>query len=118
MRPVDDIPPIEDAAYEQKVLRSFVRDGRLVRIPARERKKRVVLRWLLDRVFPVDDPVDAPVDERDVNMRIALVHADVSSLRRYLVDAGLVTRAGMAYRRAPAPSPRPRDAEAGGPPFV
>jgi len=116
MRPMDDIPPIEDPAYEQKVLRSFIRDGRLVRIPARERKKRVVLRWLLDRVFPVDEPVD----ERDVNMRIALVHADVSSLRRYLVDAGLVTRAGMVYRRAPAesPPPRPRDAEDGGPPFV
>src|SRR6185369_16675781 len=93
---VDDIPPIEDAAYEEKVLRSFVRGGRLVRIPARERKKRVVLRWLLDTVFPDD----TPVDERDVNMRIALVHADISSLRRYLVDAGLVTRERMVYRRA------------------
>jgi hypothetical protein len=112
MRPVDDIPPIEDAAYEQKVLGSFVRAGRLLRIPARERKKRVVLRWLLDRVFPDDEPVD----ERDVNIRIALLHADVSSLRRYLVDAGLVTRAGMVYRRVP-PTP-PRDAEAGGPPGV
>ena len=112
MRPVDDIPPIEDAAYEQKVLRAFVRDGRLTRIPARERKKRVVLRWLMDRVFPDDDPID----ERDVNMRIALVNPDVSSLRRYLVDAGLVTRAGMVYRRVPPV--RPREPEPGGPPFV
>jgi len=93
---VDDIPAIEDPAYEEKVLRSFVRGGRLVRIPARERKKRVILRWLLDAVFP-----DAtPVDERDVNMRLALLHPDVSSLRRYLVDAGLVTRDRMVYRRA------------------
>jgi len=96
MSPVRDIPPIEDQAYEEKVLRSFVRGGRLVRIPARERKKRVILRWLLDTVFPDAEPLD----ERDVNMRLALVHADVSSLRRYLVDAGMVTRDRMVYRRA------------------
>jgi hypothetical protein len=97
---MDDIPPIEDPAYEQKVLRSFVRDGRLVRIPARERKKRVILRWLLDRVFPDMEPVD----ERDVNMRIAIWHPDVSTLRRLLIDTGLATRSGMVYRRAvPAP---------------
>lgn len=96
MSPVHDIPPIEDPAYEEKVLRSFVRGGRLVRIPARERKKRVILRWLMNTVFPDSEPVD----ERDVNMRLALVHADVSSLRRYLVDAGMVTRDRMVYRRA------------------
>ena len=112
MRPVDDTPPIEDPAYEQKVLRAFVRDGRLVRMPARERKKRVILRFLLDRVFPTDEPVD----ERDVNMRLAIWNPDVSSLRRYLVDAGLVSREGMVYRRVtPAP---PRDPDPGGPPFV
>jgi hypothetical protein len=103
MSPVRDIPPIEDPIYEEKVLRSFVRAGRLVRIPARERKKRVILRWLLDTVFP-----DAlPVDERDVNMRLALVHHDVSSLRRYLVDAGLVSRDRMVYRRVEPPSGAP-----------
>jgi hypothetical protein len=103
MSPMRDIPSIEDPAYEEKVLRAFIRDGRLVRIPARERKKRVILRWLLDRVFPDDEPVD----ERDVNMRLAIWHPDVSSLRRYLVDSGFVTRDGQVYRRAlPAP-PRP-----------
>ena len=112
MRVVDDIPPIEDPAYEQKVLRAFIRGGRLVRMPARERKKRVVLRWLLDHVFPNDEPVD----EREVNARLAIWNPDVSSLRRYLVDAGFVTRAGMVYRRVP-PAP-PRDPDPAGPPFV
>ena len=111
MRLMDHIPPIEDPAYEQKVLRAFVRDGRLVRMPARERKRRVILRWLVDRAFPDTEPVA----ERDVNMRLAIWNPDVASLRRYLVDAGLVTRAGMVYRRVdPAP---PRDTETG-PPFV
>jgi len=106
---VDDIPPIEDQAYEEKVLRAFVRGGRLVRIPARERKKRVILRWLVETVFPDA----APVEERDVNMRLALVYPDVSSLRRYLVDAGMVTRERMVYRRA---VPLPADPEVSGAP--
>ena len=114
MSPMDDIPATEDPTYEAKVIRSFVRGDRLRSIPARERKKRVILRFLLDRVFPDLEPVD----ERDVNMRLALWHHDVSSLRRYLVDAGLVTRAGMVYRRsAPLPEARPEDRPAG-PPFV
>jgi hypothetical protein len=97
---MDDIPPIEDPAYEDKVLRAFVRDGRLVSIPARERKKRVVLRWLLDHVLPDEEPAD----ERDLNMRLAIWNPDVAALRRYLVEAGLVVRDGMSYRRAqPAP---------------
>jgi hypothetical protein len=36
-----------------------------------------------------------------VNQRLALVHPDVASLRRYLVTHGLLTRAAGVYRRAP-----------------
>jgi hypothetical protein len=86
----------EDEAFEAKVLRSFVKGDRLTSIPARARKKAVILRFLLDRVFPDMEPVQ----ERDVNMRLALWHPDVAALRRYLVDAHLVTRDGMTYRRA------------------
>ena len=86
----------DDPVFESKTLRAFVRDGRLVRIPARERKKRVILRWLLEEVLP-----DAqPIDERELNMRIALRNSDPASLRRYLVDTGLASRIGMTYRRA------------------
>jgi hypothetical protein len=121
MSPMPDLPPAaipDDPAFEARVIRAFVRHDRLASIPARERKKRVILRFLLDRVFPDS----APVDERDVNLRLALWHRDVAALRRYLVDAGLVTRAGMVYRRAvpladrPLPE-RPAD-RPGGPPLV
>ncbi|HLX34618.1 MAG TPA: DUF2087 domain-containing protein [Candidatus Limnocylindrales bacterium] len=112
---MDDIPPIEDPAYEQKVLRAFVRGGRLVSIPARERKKRVILRWLLDHAFPDMDPLD----ERDVNMRLAIWNPDVSALRRYLVDAGFVIREGQRYRRAlPLPARREGDKGDEAPPFA
>lgn len=102
---MDDIPEPsvpDDPTYEAKVLRAFIRKNRLVSLPARERKRRVILRFLVDQVFPDLEPVE----ERDVNMRIALWHPDVAALRRYLVDAGLVSRTGMTYRRAlPLPEP-------------
>jgi len=87
---------LDDPAFEGRVLRSFIRDGRLVTIPARERKKLVVYRHLVDRVFP--DP-DELVHERDVNMRLALWHPDVATIRRALVDLAFVRRDGMTYRR-------------------
>lgn len=86
----------DDPAFEARVLRAFIRDGRLTSIPARERKKRVVYRYLVDRVLP--DPAEV-VHERDVNMRLALWHPDVATIRRALVDLGFVRREGMAYRR-------------------
>jgi hypothetical protein len=42
---------------------------------------------------------DRAYPEKEVNARLALFHPDVASLRRYLVDDGLVTRAGGEYRR-------------------
>lgn len=105
----------DDPRFEARVLRAFVRDARLVSIPARERKKRVVLRWLIDVVLPGDEAVE----ERDLNMRIALVNPDVSALRRYLVDARLAERTGQVYRRvapvtAAAPAPTtPADPDPG-----
>jgi hypothetical protein len=116
---MDDIPPAagrDEPAYEARVLRAFIRKGRLVSLPARERKRRVVLRYLLDEVFPDLEPVD----ERDVNMRLALWHPDVAALRRYLVDAQLVKRSGMVYRRAAPLADRaePPTDRRGGPPFV
>lgn len=86
----------DDPAFEERVLRAFVRDGRLRSLPARERKKLVLYRYLVDRIFP--DPTEV-VAERDVNMRIALLHPDPATIRRALVDLGFVRRDGMAYRR-------------------
>jgi hypothetical protein len=97
-QPFDQGTPVsepDDPTFESRTLRSFVRGGRLVRIPARERKRRVILRWLVDEVLPDD----APVQERDLNMRIALRHPDPAALRRYLVDSMLAERHGMVYRR-------------------
>ena len=93
------LPPaqvLSEAVFEAKVLRSFFRDGRLVSIPAQDRKKLVVLRHLLELCFLED----RAYPEKEVNQRLAIFHPDVAALRRYLVDFGLMTREAGEYRRA------------------
>ena len=84
------------AAEDARVLRAFFDGPRLTSIPAQEKKRLVVLRYLLERCFPED----RVYPEKEVNQRLALVNRDVASLRRYLVDSGLMTRASGEYRRA------------------
>lgn len=98
----EDAPP-EDPIYAAKVLRAFIKSGRLVSLPARQRKKQVVLRFMLDAVLP--DATEA-LAEPELNARLAVWHPDVAALRRYLVDAGLASRTGMTYRRAVPPPGR------------
>ena len=105
MMPVDQPAEATEAAdvsrprhsYAQKVLHAFVVDGRLVSIPARERKRQVVLRYLATTVF--EDDREYP--EREVDQRLALRHRDVAALRRYLVDSGYLERHAGIYRRRP-----------------
>lgn len=85
----------EDAAFAARVIQSFIRDGRLTNIPARERRRQVLYRYLRDQVFIED----RPYSEKELNQRLALFHPDVATIRRGMVDAGLVTRAAGEYRR-------------------
>ncbi|MCZ2823904.1 MULTISPECIES: DUF2087 domain-containing protein [unclassified Modestobacter] len=77
------------------VLRAFVRDGRLVSVPAQHSKRRVVLEHLV-HVF--EPGVRYP--EREVNALLAAWHPDVAALRRYLVDEALLTRESGVYWRS------------------
>jgi hypothetical protein len=88
----------EEPMFVSRTLRSFVRDGRIETIPSRDRKRRVILLWLRETAFA--DP--GPWSEPEVNMRLGLVNRDVSALRRYLVDAGLLAREGGIYRHGPS----------------
>lgn len=82
-------------AYDARVLRAFLQDGRLVSIPAQDKKRQAILRYLLDTCFAED----RAYPEREVNERLRQYHEDVAALRRYLVLAGLMTRSGGEYRR-------------------
>ena len=86
---------------EDKVLRAYLVDGRLTRIPAQGKKRQVILRFLLERVFTED----RAYPEKEVNQRLALFHPDVAALRRYLYDERYVDRDhGLYTRRTPRPA--------------
>jgi hypothetical protein len=94
-----DAEPAHRYSYSDKVLYVFVRDGRLVSIPAQQRKRRVVLRWLAVTDFREGERVP----EQEVSARLARRHADVAALRRYLVEEGYLARDAGTYQRRPTP---------------
>jgi gluconokinase len=85
------------ASFDERVVETFIRDGRLVSIPADQKKRLVILRHLLSECFGED----RAYPEREVNQRLGAYHEDVAALRRYMVDAGLMARSAGEYRRAP-----------------
>ena len=90
-------PALRRLTPQEKVVRSFLRDDRLVSIPAKPGKRDLLLPVIRDRCFAED----RDYAEKEVNMRLALLHPDVAALRRYLVDGGWMTRSGGVYRRGP-----------------
>ena len=95
--PRADAPDWADAE-QSKVLRSFFEGERLMSIPSQHAKRLVILRHLAETAF--EPEVRYP--EKEVNMRLALRHADTASLRRYLVDEGFMTRERSVYALRPA----------------
>ena len=85
-----------EAAWRQKVLRSFFDEtGRLKTIPAQRKKRLIVLERLAEAFEEGRD-----YTEREVNLTIADFHDDFCTLRRDLVDERLMERDNGVYRRA------------------
>lgn len=83
-----------EMTYSDRVLRTYLIDGRLKKIPAQRKKRNVVLEHLaaqLDR--------GRTYREREVNEIIKGYHDDFCTLRRELVMARLVTRDAGIYTR-------------------
>lgn len=83
---------------EEAVLRTFFRGGRLVEVPAKGSKRRIVL----ERIALEFEP-GVRYDERTVNAIVGRFHTDHAALRRYLVDEGLLSREAGAYWRTGGP---------------
>ncbi|MFS8479868.1 MAG: DUF2087 domain-containing protein [Micromonosporaceae bacterium] len=79
----------------ERVLRVFLKDGRLVAIPAKASKRRVLLEHI---VCAFEPGVRMPEREVDAVLR-AFYEPDWVSLRRYLVDEGLLSREDGWYWR-------------------
>ena len=78
-----------------KVMRTFVVEGRLTQIPTKHSKKLVVLDWLAQEFEP-----GRHYREREVNDTLREHHPDVAALRRYLVDEGFMDREAGVYWRS------------------
>jgi hypothetical protein len=90
--PAEDLDP--DRA-RSAVLRAFLRDGRLVRLPAARGKRRVVL----EHIAAVFEP-GMRYPEREVDAILRAWHDDHASLRRHLVDEGFLSREAGVYWRS------------------
>lgn len=98
---------VEEDAYRQKVLSTFLRQGRLVSIPAQLKKRVIVLEKLAEEFEP-----GRTYSEREVNQVLVEYHDDVATLRRDMIGQRLMERDGGTYWRV-TPAARPGDAETG-----
>lgn len=85
----------EGEDYDRKVLSDFMQpDGRIKALPMQQKKLLVILRYLAQSFAPGER-----YPEKQVNELLRRFHEDVASLRRYLVDYGLLQRERGEYWR-------------------
>jgi hypothetical protein len=82
------------AEYRRKVLESFFRNGRLEKLPAQHKKRLIVLERFVDRFEP-----QQRYSEQEVTGLIMPLFDDYCTIRRLLVDEGLIRREGCTYWR-------------------
>jgi len=94
--------------YRRKVLESFFRHGRLEKLPAQQKKRLIVLEQFAQRFEP-----GRRYSEQEVTSLITPLFEDYCTIRRLLVDEGLIRREGSFYWRdsqadaVPGPKPLP-----------
>lgn len=89
----DYLPP--EPAERDRVLRAYLRDGRLHTMPRAGRRRWIVLGHLVQRFEP-----GVKYDETEINLALRQAHDDVAALRRYLVDEGMLSRDHGVYWRS------------------
>ena len=87
---------VDEQGWEGKVRSNFVVDGKLTEIPAQLKKRMVILRWLADKF-----ELDRRYPEKELNEVIQRYHPDYASLRRYMIETGLMQRESGVYWRLP-----------------
>ncbi len=85
-------PPQSESIWEDKVLQTFLVDGKLSKIPATRKKREVILRWLVTHF-----EAQRRYSEKEVNQLIAQYHEDVATLRRELIGYGWLKRENQIY---------------------
>lgn len=84
------IVDVDADAYDNKVIKDYVRkDGSLKTIPAQRKKLEAILRYVV-KAFEINKKYS----EKKVNEVLGGYHEDTASLRRELVGDGLMKREG------------------------
>jgi hypothetical protein len=91
-------PELDPDPARAAVLRAFIRDGRLMQLPAAHGKRRVVLEHIAASFEP-----GRKYPERVVNAVLRAWYPDHATLRRYLVDEQLLAREAGRYWRIGGP---------------
>lgn len=76
---------------EDRILASFVVDGRIQKIPEAHTKRQVVLQWVLDQLE------DRRYKEREISDVLKRYFDDYATLRRELINHRLMKREGGIY---------------------
>lgn len=90
----DDAQDERDRAYRQKVLSTFFVYGKLIKIPAQRKKRMIVLEEICKSFKP-----DTAYKEKEVNVIISEFHDDFCTIRREMIDVGLMSRQDGIYRK-------------------
>ncbi len=80
--------------WERKVLETFLDGEQIVRLPARWKKRMVILRWLVEKF-----EFDRRYAQAELNGILTRHHPDVATIRREFVIYGLMKREKSVYWR-------------------
>ncbi|MBN1878208.1 MAG: metalloregulator ArsR/SmtB family transcription factor [Anaerolineae bacterium] len=86
---------VKEDAYRTKVLRTFIKHGRITGIPSQLKKRLIILEHILEEFEP-----ERKYTEHEVNLILLDFHEDVALLRRELADHGYMEREAGIYWRA------------------
>lgn len=81
-----------EAEYRQKVIRTFFEYGKLKSIPAQRKKERIILEEIAKSFHP-----GRIYSEREVNIILSDYHDDFCTLRRDMIDEGIMGRDRSGY---------------------
>jgi DNA-binding transcriptional ArsR family regulator len=86
--------PVREDVWETKVLNSFVENDLIIEIPASRKKRRIILKWLVQKF-----ELDRSYPEQELNQIIKPIHSDTATLRRELVGYNMMRRENSIYQR-------------------
>lgn len=81
------------AGYRQKVLHTYFRRGKLIKIPVQNKKRRIVLEEIAHEFKH-----GKIYDESEIDTILGEINEDYCSLRRYMIDEKIMTRNNGKYR--------------------